>query len=52
MLKPEPPGNVTSTMRSRYERIIEILRIAAETDEVEKDPDLLLYDLHVSAATM
>jgi D-alanine--poly(phosphoribitol) ligase subunit 2 len=47
MLKPEPPGNVTRTMRSRYERIIEILRIVAETDEVEKNPDLPLYHLHV-----
>lgn len=46
-MKPEPPGNVTRTVRSRYERIIEILRIVAETDEVEKNPDLLLYDLRV-----
>jgi D-alanine--poly(phosphoribitol) ligase subunit 2 len=32
---------------STFDRVIEVLKSVSETDEVQKNPDLLLYDLQV-----
>lgn len=32
---------------STFDRVIEILKSVSETDEVQKNPDLALYDLQV-----
>ncbi len=32
---------------SAFDRVMEVLKSVSETDEVEKNPDLLLYELQV-----
>ena len=32
---------------STFDRVIEVLKTVSETDEVQKNPDLALYDLEI-----